>query len=33
MSILNPKITAFLADIEYDQTAKQILNNFEPIKP
>ena len=33
MSILNPEINVFLADIDYDQTAKQTLNNFEPIKP
>ena len=33
MPILNPEITVFLADIDYDQTAEQILNNFEPIKP
>ena len=33
MSILNPEITVFLPDIDYDQTAKQTLNNFEPIKP
>ena len=33
MSILNPEITVFLADVGYDQTAKQTLNNFEPIKP
>ena len=33
MSILNSEITVFLADIDYDQTAKQTLNNFEPIKP
>ena len=32
MSILSPEITVFLADIDYDQTDKQILNNFEPIK-
>ena len=32
MPILNPKITVFLADIDYDQTAKQTLNNSEPIK-
>ena len=32
MSILNPEITVFLAEIDYDQTAKQTLNNFEPIK-
>ena len=33
MSILNPEITELLANIDYDQTAKQTLNNFEPIKP
>ena len=44
MSILNPEITAFLADIGYlvklltrhrllGQTANQPLSNFEPIKP
>ena len=33
MSILNLEITVFLADIDYDQIAKQTLNNFEPIKP
>ena len=33
MSISNPEITVLLADIDYDQTAKQTFNNFEPIKP
>ena len=33
MSILNPEITLFLGDIDYDQTAKQTLNKFEPVKP
>ena len=33
MPILNPEITELLTNIDYDQTAKKTLNNFEPIKP
>ena len=32
MSILNPKITVFLADTLLGQTTKQALSNFEPKK-